>query len=91
MQENASLRAQVSQAEEGRIDVEKQLIETQSRVNEVICPTAQFSWNYLDFISKVFSFLEKLFKSFGTICRSTVFHCLMSQVHSGAWFYDGFA
>ena len=37
MQENASLRAQVSQAESGREDVEKQLIETQSRFNEVSC------------------------------------------------------
>ena len=35
MQENASLRAQVSQVEAGRQDVEKQLIETQSRVNDV--------------------------------------------------------
>lgn len=35
MQENASLRAQVSQAETHREDAEKQLIEMQSRVNEV--------------------------------------------------------
>ena len=35
MQENASLRAQVSQADAGRADAEKQLIEMQSRFNEV--------------------------------------------------------
>ena len=35
LQESASLRAQVTQAESKRDDVEQQMIEMQSRVNEV--------------------------------------------------------
>ena len=79
MQENASLRAQVSQAEEGRLNVEKQLIETQSHVNEVICCTSLFPEVFLNFSKRGFSFSEKLFQFFVTVCPRTVLHVLRGK------------